>query len=178
MMAWAQEMVQQQKMDFVRVSFLIAGHTKFSPDIVFAKIAKSYNRSDIFNSEDLQNVISQHADVTVDHGEIVHDWRENLTKYSKMPGIRSLHDFVFVKNSATGKMVCKTRPLCYEGSFTNATMHIMSGRQVEEDIIPDGTQTYLSKRKLRKISDMKLQHLRQMSRLFIPSDRHFPFLSS
>lgn len=49
-MAWAMEMVQQGKLDFLRVSFLIAGHTKFSPDMTFAKIAKSYNRSDVFNT--------------------------------------------------------------------------------------------------------------------------------
>ena len=92
--AWALEMVQQQKLDFVRISFLIAGHTKFSPDLLFSKIAKSYNRSDVFNTQDLRNIISPHASVYVDDGEIVSDWRANLCKYSKLPGIRRLHDFV------------------------------------------------------------------------------------
>ena len=67
-----------RKLDFLRVSFLIAGHTKFSPDLVFAKIAKTYNRSDVFNTE-LKSVIVPHADVVVDRGEIVCDWRMNLT---------------------------------------------------------------------------------------------------
>ena len=42
-MAWACEMVQQGRIDFIRISFLIAGHTKFTPDLPFSKIAKSYN---------------------------------------------------------------------------------------------------------------------------------------
>ena len=83
MMAWVLEMLQHGKLDFLRLSFLIAGHTKFSPDLVFAKIAKSYNRSDVFNTEELKGVIALHADVVVDQGEIVCDWRTNLTKYYK-----------------------------------------------------------------------------------------------
>ena len=175
-MAWGLEMVQQSKLDFLRISFLIAGHTKFSPDIVFAKIAKTYNRSDVFNTQELSDVISLHANVTIDKGEIVHDWRANLSKYSKMPGIRSLHDIVMVRSAATGKVVCKTRPLCYEGSFSNATIHVMAGRHEAENVSPDETQTYLAKNKLRELPETKLNHLRQMSRSFIPIERHFPFL--
>ena len=106
----------------------------------------------------------------------MHDWRASLTKYSKMAGIRSLHDFVFARSTATGSVVCKTRALCYEGNFQNTTMHVMADRDVEEDVIPDDTQSYSSKNKIRELSDTKLTHLRQMSRSFIPIDRHFPFL--
>lgn len=67
MIAWALEMVQHGKLDFLRSSFLIAGHTKFSPDLSFAKIAKDYNRSDVFNTEELKDVIALHADVVVDN---------------------------------------------------------------------------------------------------------------
>lgn len=100
------EMAQQHKLDVVRILFLIAGHTKFSHDMIFAKIAKSYNWSDVFNTDDLRDSITSHADVVIDEGEIVHDWRESLTKYSKMPGIRSLHDFVFTRNAANTTNWC------------------------------------------------------------------------
>lgn len=76
----------------------------------------------------------------------------------------------------TGEVVCRTRPLCYKGSFTNAKIHVMMGHDVEENVIPDCTQTYLVKKKLRELSETKLDHLRQMSRSFIPIDRHFSFL--
>ena len=67
-MAWACEMIQHGRLSFFRVSFLIAGHTKFSPDLLFSKIAQSYNRSDVFTTLELKEVISQYAEVVVDNG--------------------------------------------------------------------------------------------------------------
>ena len=94
-------MVRQKRLDFIRISFLIAGHTKFSPDLVFAKLAQTYNRSDVLCTEYLKQVITAYADVVVDEGEIVHDWWKNLTKYSKLLGICSFHDFVFNVSAST-----------------------------------------------------------------------------
>ena len=118
----------------MRISFLIAGHTKFSPDLVFAKIAKSYNRNNVFNTEELKGIIGLHADVVIDHGEIVSDWRTKLTKYSKLPGIRNLHDFVFAKNPISDSILCKTRQLCYRGGFENGTIHLSPGRDAHENV--------------------------------------------
>ena len=39
-MSWAFEMVQQNVLDLVRVSFMIAGHTKFSPDLLFLGLGR------------------------------------------------------------------------------------------------------------------------------------------
>jgi len=74
---------------------------KFSPDLLFSKIAQNYNWSDVFNTVELSGVISQFVDVIIDDGDIVCDWRKPMNKYSKLPEIRSLHDFVFTKNSVT-----------------------------------------------------------------------------
>ena len=172
----ALEMVQQGRMDFIRVSFLIAGHTKFTPDQLFARIAQTYNRSDVFTTEELQAVISQHADVVVEDGTVVCDWRTTLLKYTKLPGIRSLHDFIIMKNSATGKVVCKVRKLCNCGPFTNASIGIQKGRTVEEIAIPNEEDTYLNKGKTRELPAMKQDHLRQMYRSFIPRDHCLPFM--
>lgn len=66
----------------------VAGHTKFSLDLLFSKIVRTYNRSDVFTTEELKEVISSYAAVVIDKGEIVHDWRTPLTqKFSKLPGI-------------------------------------------------------------------------------------------
>ena len=108
-MAWASELIQQGKLDFIRISFLIAGHTKFTPDLLFSKIAQRYNRSDVFSTKELCEVIALHAEVIVDSGEIVCNWRANLAKYSKFPGIRTFHDFVFTKHLVTGAVVSKVR---------------------------------------------------------------------
>ena len=57
-MAWAMELIQQDVIEFLCISFLIAGHTKFSPDLLFSKIAQTYNKSDVFNTEELGDIVS------------------------------------------------------------------------------------------------------------------------
>lgn len=175
-MAWALEMIQQGKLDFIRVSFLIAGHTKFTPDILFSKIAQSYNKSDVFCTGELLELVSQYAGVVLDCGEIVHDWRKNLVKYSKFPGIRSLHDFIFTKDSVTGTVISRTRKLCHTGAWDKSTIRLLAGRSIDDNVIPDDSHSYLHLNRLRTLSDTKLAHLRQMSTSFIPIDRRLSFL--
>ena len=69
-------MVQQGKLDFIRSSFVIPGHTKFVPDQLFSKIAKTCNKSDVFTTVELQNVVHQYAGVV---GNIVSDLRTKLS---------------------------------------------------------------------------------------------------
>ena len=38
-------------------------------------IAQTYNQLDVFNAQELQEVIAPHADVIIDQGEIVRNWR-------------------------------------------------------------------------------------------------------
>jgi len=178
LMASASELIQQGKLSFFRVSFLIAGHTKFAPDLLFSKIAQSYNKNDVFTTQELAEIISQYASVTIDDGKIVCDWRSSMEKYSKLPGIRSLHDFVFTRNTVEDRVVAKVRKFCYEGTFENAKIHVNSGRDACECAIPDqesGNYKYLGK--LRSLNDSKSKHLQQMYKDFIPRDRWLPFLS-
>ena len=174
-MGWAHEMVQQKKVEFLRLSFLIAGHTKFSPDLLFSKIAQSYNRSDVFTTEELKNIISLYAEVLIDEGGLVCDWRTPIgRKFSKLPGIRSLHDFVYA-NGRSG-VVATVRKLCNTGSYQPSACHVLRGRVVSECIIPDPrTHSYSTLRSTRPLTDSKLQHLKQMYRDFIPSNRQMQF---
>jgi len=86
-MEWVMEMIQQKKLDHIRVSFMIAGHTKFAPDLLFSKIGNTYIKSDVFTTDKLSCIVGQYANVTEDDGEIVCDWRNSLDKYSTLPGI-------------------------------------------------------------------------------------------
>ena len=179
MMDWAWEMVSQDRLDLFRVSFLIAGHTKFSPDLLFFKIAKTYNTSDVFSTTELNDVLAGYADVTVDCGSIVHFWREPVAdKYSKLIGIRNLHDFVFSKHLVSGEVVARARALCYDGPFEKSSMHILAGRNPSESIVPDEDQTYVGQNKLRELPDSKTDHLKLIYRDFIPQERWLPFLRS
>lgn len=137
----------------------------------------TFNVRDVFSTAELKNgVIAQYADVTEDDGSIVHVWREPVAaKYSKLPGIRSLRDFVFSKHLVTGEVVARTRPLCYTGSFNPASMHVLAGQNPTSNIIP---QMYTKLNQKRDFSEFKRNHLKQMYRDFIPIERWLPFLRS
>lgn len=176
MMGWAYEMVQQKSIDFIQLSFLIAGHTKFSPDLLFSKVAKSYNRSDVFTTEELKEIISTYAEVIIDEGALVCDWRNPIAnKFSKLPGIRSLHDFIFATKG--NRVEAKVRKLCHIGSYEPSTSHVLRGKDVSECIIPDpATHNYCALGSTRPLTDSKIKHLVQMYRDLIPCDRHLSFL--
>ena len=124
--AYCQEIVQQGIFSFFRLSFMIAGHTKFNVDRLFSKIAISYNRSDVFNVDDLATIAGMHANVIIDaDGTIVRQWREKFgRKFTKLPGIRALHDFVIVKHILSGDVIMRVRQLCYTGSFESTKMRL------------------------------------------------------
>jgi len=178
MMSWAYEMVQQRKIEFLRLSFLIAGHTKFAPDLLFSHIAQSYNHSDVFTTEELKGIISPYAEVIIDDGKIVCNWRDVLTKkYSKVEGIRALHDFIFVINPVTSTVLAKVRKLCYFGPFEQSPSHVLRGQSMEQSVIPNSaTNSYCVLNLTRPLAETKLRHLKQMYKDFIPSDRHLNFL--
>ena len=128
-MAWAMEMVQHHKFDIVRISFMIAGHTKFSVDQLFSRIAQSFNRSDVFNTTELGKIAEPYASVIIDEGDIVMEWRDCLTKYTKMPGIRS-------QQSSTGNVQARVRELCHEGELKPSTLKVAADHLAEEEAIP------------------------------------------
>ena len=178
LMSWAYEMIQQDRLRFLRISFLLAGHTKFSPDLLFSKVAKAYNRSDVFNTTELSNIVTPYADVVVDNGSLVADWRDVLSnKYSKLTGIQKLHDFIYVKNPVTLNVVAKVRRLCYTGPYENSTSHVLRGVDQCFNAIPDlGTRNYIALSKTRNLTESKIKHLKQMYTDYIAEDRRPGFL--
>lgn len=105
-----------------------------SHQIFYSPRLQSYNRSDVFNTNELKDIISDYAEVIVDDGTLVCDWREILSeKYSKIPGIWQLHDFIFVKHPTTLCVVAGVQELCYTGSFREFTSHVLSRK---DDYMP------------------------------------------
>ena len=58
------ETVQHGVLDYLRISFLIAGHTKFDVDHLFSVTAKSYNSTDVFNTQELDQIFVQSESIT------------------------------------------------------------------------------------------------------------------
>ena len=106
------------------------------------------------------------------------DWRAPLPhKFSKLLGIRSLHDFIYVTHPVTSNVVARMRKLCYSGPFKNSTGHVLQSRDSADIAIPNhDSSNYARLRMIKALSDSKIKHLQQMYRDFIPSDRYLNFL--
>ena len=168
-------MVQQGLLDYICISFLIAGHTKFAPDLLFSKISQTYSRSDVFTTAELGEIAKQYGFVVIDEGERVYLWRESLAKYSSLPGIRDLHDFFFVRQPGSRDVKLKVRPLCYTGPIQDSSFHVKRGYRLSESAIP--SMNYVNGGQIRELSDTKFAHLHQMFTNFIPQERLLPLLS-
>ena len=72
-------------MDYFRISFMVAGHTKFAPDQLFFLTARNFYVSDVFNEKELETkeliaLMERQASVMFDSGRIVRVWRQTVTK--------------------------------------------------------------------------------------------------
>jgi len=82
---------------------------KFAPDRVFASIANSYNKSDVFNCQELVSIASHYATAVEETGVHILYWRQELDKeYTQLAGIRQYHDF-FVRRNSSGNAVMKVK---------------------------------------------------------------------
>ena len=169
----AMEIVQEDILKFFRISFMVAGHTKFDPDRLFSSIARAFNGADTFNIAQLAELVSKYASVTLDDGKLVYTWRSLLSdKYSNLPGIRSLHDFLIVKHPLTGSAVMKVRKYCFEGSFENISMKVTR----QECVLPTPNHPYAMLNKLRSLTDSKLKDIRHMYSQYIDPEMWPDFL--
>lgn len=99
--------------DNIELSFMIVGHTKFSPDGYFGLIRKRYRRSNIYTYENLvQTVLNSsekghnacqpirnHGTSVNSHQLIYRDWSSWLLKFfRKLPDITSYRHFKIIKN--------------------------------------------------------------------------------
>ena len=168
--SWSMEMIDQKKLDYLRLCFMIAGHTKFAPDRLFAQVSNSYNQQDVFTIAELKDVCDLHAQTVVEDGSSVLTWRDILgVKYSDLPGTRKLHDFLTVR-SYQGTLVMKVRENCFDGSFRNSPLRVINP---DTEGIP--TSNYKDTR-FRQLSADKLEHMKTMYNHFVSPERRPDYL--
>lgn len=163
LMAASLEVVQQGVLNFFRVSFMVAGHTKFAPDQMFAQIARTYYSSDIFNEKELNEVVSRHATVIMDTGRIVRSWREIVSeKYTNLPGIRDLHDFLALHNPGCSAIM-KVRETCYSGTLADTPMKIIDESQIA---LPTVNHSYYALKRVKELSERKKRLAANVQQLY------------
>ena len=174
--SWGMESVHQRTLDYMRFCFMVAGHTKFAPDRLFAQVSNSYNRHDVFTIGELKDICDLHAQTTIEDGVSILQWREALRiKYSDLPGTRKYHDFLIAR-SHDQSVVMKVRESCYRGSFSRSPLKI-----VDPSAVGVPTDNY-KETQFRELSTEKFENMKLMYNQFIPPERRPdylpPFVSS
>lgn len=85
----------------IELSFLVVGHTKFSPDGYFGLIRHRYRRSQVYTYEDLSKVVEESSPnghnvcQTYNQPKIIYrNWTDWLAQFFKIiPGITGYHHF-------------------------------------------------------------------------------------
>ena len=118
----------------------------------------------------MQALFASYATTSIEDGTNILTWLQTLgDKYSDLPGVRNLHDFLFVK-AQDGKVVLKVYEFCFGGVWNVSPLHQKNTTMSE---IP--TDTYKD-RCWHQISDDKMAHMVTMYNGFIPPDRRPEFL--
>jgi len=105
------------------ISFLPAGHTKFSPDWCFGLIKRVYRRTKVSCMQDIVNVIHKSSEKALNLPQLVgdedgkvivptYDWKAFLTPaYKKVVGLKKNHHF-HISDADSGKLLTKEYTEC------------------------------------------------------------------
>ena len=169
--SWAMEVVEQRKLDHLRFCFLVAGHTKFAPDRLFALVANAYNRADVFTVDELLGICQPFCTTTIESGSNVLDWRDALQKkYSDLPGVRKLHDFLIVR-TGENTVIMKVRAKCHVGAPLVSPLHTV-------DSLQSATPVSCYADHPRPLPSDKMEHMRQMYSKYVPLQRWPTYLAT
>lgn len=90
--AWAYEKVEEGVFDEVELRFLVPGHTKFSPDQLFATVSANLAKVDVFSFQDIEAAVRR-SDIECVHftSEDIQQWRSYLDRgHKEVRGIRDM----------------------------------------------------------------------------------------
>ena len=82
-------------------------------------------------------------------------------KYTSLPGIRELHDFVTIA-VPPNIIVMKVQEKCYSGALRDAPTKVRKDFNATDSCIPKVTDSYSTRGNVRSLSENKMGHLQQM----------------
>ena len=161
--SWAMEEVKRGLVQSIHFCFLVAGHTKFAPDRLFASCSQSYNTADVFNTEELKGIYAKHCrTVAICNEAHIHPWRSYLADcYTDLPGVRKLHKFLIVQGEGD-KVIFRVGESCYSPHMKRSPMRKTSNADMDVD-----GQNY----ELHQLAKEKMEDIEQMCHKFIAQSR-------
>ena len=157
----------------IEMSFLVVGHTKFSPDAYFGLIKQRYRRSQVYTYEQLvgviedsspngHNICQRYHDISQSNKEIVYrDWRNWLSNYFKtIPNITKYQHFR-MSSTEEGVVILKKDIDSKEEKFhlLNNKTSLLSTRGRESDLPPQIIPVGLSPERQWYLYDQIRMHI-------------------
>ncbi len=134
----------------VKISFMIAGHTKFAPDRFFGLLKKTYRRTTVSSLPEIEKMVAASSiagknipQVIVDSSGkrhvIWYDWSSFLSPYfTTIPGISSYHSFRF-NSDFPGKVFLRKYSKSLEEVVTIINdVNSFDSKEMPEVIVPPG----------------------------------------
>ena len=166
---WAMEVVKSGLLQSIHICFLVAGHTKFAPDRLFALCAKSYNAADVFNIGELGDIYAKHCSVSICTEAHVHPWRTFLDdNYTDLPGVRKLHKFLIVRGEGNA-VIFRVGERCYDQHTVTSPMR----KTGDSNALTTQQQHYSS----HQLTQEKLDQIEQMCHRFVAQSRWPAYIS-
>lgn len=160
MMWFLSRLVELGKYEVITLQFMIAGHTKFSPDGFFGLFKQVYRKTKINCIEDLTQTFfkstndHKSSSIIVDNNFLFFEWSAMLSKYyKKIDGLNSFHHFTF---KSPGIVIAKA---LVDGSEVTFDLKLTDNRPTEENL-PQRTV-------LKGLSDKRKWYLYQKIRPFV-----------
>ena len=133
-------------------------------------IGSTYKREDVCTIDELKDICDQNATTFIEDGQQVFTWRESLgDKYSDLPGVRKLHDFLVVK-AHSGNVVMKVRENCFASEWKDSPL------RVRDHTVQGVPTTAYSNSHLHSISAEKMGNMITMYDRFVPPSRRPSYL--
>ena len=151
------ELVESHLLDHICFCFLLAGHTKFSPDRLFpwlqmTTIVKIYLELKI-------SICSKFSSAYIEDGSNILPWRSALiNKYSELPGVHKFHDFLVVR--AGSRIIMKVLESCYKRDFVDTPLCVIDS---SVSVLPVTTYSL----NWKEIAAAKMTHPTQMYSKFV-----------
>ena len=169
--SWAMELVDMHTLDHCRFCFLVAGHTKFAPDRLFSLTGNAYNKADVFRVEELLEICQRFSTACIEDGSHIFDWRSIMDKkYSNLPGVRKMHDFMIVRG-VNSEVVMKLRTHCHTGTPIESPLHVVDPTQ-------SGSPRSCYRDHPRSLAADKITHVTQMCHRYVPPTRWPSYITS
>jgi len=171
--AWAYEKVKfSSKISSIRISFMVPGHTKFTPDNLFSCISRTYKNSDVMITDDLVKIITQYAQCCTTSSSQFYDFQDMMrSKFNTIKNIKLYHDFKFVKDLVTGNETIEARVRAYDGGYTDITIQFVDVSKINDNTMATLQQfDYTKQKKSKPLSKEKLVDLEKCVQ-YVPHEK-------